>query len=58
MERSRFKYHGNSHSLTLEEGSEVCLRVSPVFSIGAKAIHVKGSQIQVHKPMLIGKSEQ
>ena len=44
-----YKYHSSSHNhQALEEGSQVCLRTSPIFSVGAKAIHMKGTQIQVY----------
>jgi hypothetical protein len=43
-----YKYHSSSHAQQpLVEGSQVCLRTSPIFSIGARAIHMKGTQIQV-----------
>ena len=40
------KYQYSSHC-ELVEGSRVCLRSSPVYSVGTKAIHIKGTQIQV-----------
>ena len=43
-----YKYQSSSQAQQpLVEGSQVCLRTSPIFSLGAKAIHMKGTQIQV-----------
>ena len=50
----QFKYHqsglGSSSSSSstgaVTQGSKVCLRSSPVYSAGGKAIHMKGAQLQ------------
>jgi len=44
----QFKYHQTATSLssTVSQGSKVCLRSSPVYSAGGKAIHMKGTQLQ------------
>lgn len=45
----QFKYHQTSSSLSSSgviQGSKVCLRSSPVYSAGGKALHIKGSQLQ------------
>lgn len=44
----QFKYHqsGSSQLSVVTQGSKVCLRSSPVYSAGGKAIHMKGTQLQ------------
>lgn len=44
----QFKYHqsGSAFSSSVIQGSKVCLRSSPVYSAGGKAIHIKGTQLQ------------
>lgn len=43
----QFKYHQSSSSQSqVAQGSKVCLRSSPVYSAGGKAIHMKGTQLQ------------
>ena len=46
----QFKYHHTSSSSLssggVVQGSKVCLRSSPVYSAGGKAIHLKGTQLQ------------
>lgn len=47
-----YKYHNSNHTQQdLVEGTEVCLRTAPIFGVGAKAIHVKGAQVQVNSSM-------
>ncbi len=41
----KYQYTGSGSELT--EGSRVCLRLSPVYSVGTKAVLIKGSRIQV-----------
>lgn len=44
----QFKYHLSSSILSpaVTQGSKVCLRSSPVYSAGGKALHMKGTQLQ------------
>ncbi len=45
----QFKYHQVSSSSSasgLVQGSKVCLRSTPIYSAGGKAIHLKGTQLQ------------
>ncbi len=46
QEKLRTLKYQYSSGTDLNVGNKVCLRSSPVYSTGAKAVHIKGSKIQ------------